>query len=123
MAILPAVYPLLANAAPVTALIGTNPVRCYRHGRAPQGVSVPYVTWASPASSPERQITGVPVADRWNVRIDCWSDNDTEVETLAQVVRDAIEPFAESIGVVIDDRDDHTNRYRITQSFDFWLLR
>ena len=123
MALLPPVYTLLAAAAPVTALIGSSPTRCYRHGRAPQGSAAPYVTWSAPASSPERQLTGVAPADRWNVRIDCWSDTDTEVETLATAVRDALEPFAENLGVLVDEREAVTNRYRITQSFDFWLLR
>jgi len=122
MAMLPPVFTLLTAAAPVTTLIGSPP-RAYRHGRAPQSVTAPYVTWDVPASAPERQLTGVPLADRCNVRVDCWADDDAQVEALAQAVRDAMEPSCESLGVVVDERDATTNRYRLSLSFDFWLLR
>jgi hypothetical protein len=123
MAMLPLVFPLLSAAAPVTALIGTNPPRAYRHGRAPQQVAAPYVTWSVVAGAPENMLSGVPSADSYGVRVDCWSDVDTEVETLAQAVRDAIEPFAHMTGVAADDRDAQTNRYRISLQFEFWVLR
>lgn len=119
----PPVFSLLTAAAPVTALIGTNPVRAYRHGRAPQGVTVPYVTWSIGASSAQNTLTGVPSADLFNVRIDSWSDDDAQVEALAQAVRDALETSAHMLGIVANDRDAVTNRFRISLSFDFWLLR
>ena len=123
MAFLPAVFPLLTAAAPVTALIGTTPTRAYRHGRAPQGVTAPYVTWNIAASTAQNTLTGVPSADLFNVRMDCWSDDDAQVEALATAVRDAIEPSAHMLGIVANDRDATTNRYRISMTFDFWLLR
>lgn len=120
---LPAVFPILSGAAAVTALVGTNPVRVYRHGRAPQGVTTPYVTWAVDAGTAENILSGTPPADAYSVRVDCWSDDGTQVETLAQAVRDAIEPNAHMTGVVADDREPETNRYRLSMHFDFWVLR
>lgn len=120
---LPLVFPILAAAAPVTALIGSSPVRAYRHGRAPQAVTAPYVTWAVDAGAPENMLTGAPVVDSYGVRVDCWADDDGQVEALAQAVRDAIEPTAHMTGIVADDRDPSTNRYRISMQFDFWTLR
>lgn len=119
---LPLVFPLLSAAAPVTALIGTNPVRAYRHGTAPQGVAAPYVTWSSPGGAPENTFQGA-VSDVFRVQLDCWSDDDTQVVTLASAVRAAIEPSAHLVGYVADERDPDTKRFRISFDFDFITTR
>lgn len=120
---LPAVFPILAAAAPVTALIGTNPVRAYAHGRAPQTVAAPYVTWATQGGAPENTLTDTPPVDSYAVRVDCWSDDGTQCDALATAVRDAIQSQAHMTSVVADDRDPSTNRFRISMQFDFWVYR
>jgi len=115
---LPLVFPLLSGAAAVTALIGTTPVRAYRHGSAPQGVTAPYVTWSAPGGFAENTL-GAADADVFRVQVDCWSDIDTQVETLAAAVRAAIEPAANLIAYVADEQDPVTKRYRISFTFDF----
>lgn len=114
---LPLVFPLLSAASAVTALIGTNPVRAYRHGQAPQGVEAPYVTWSVPGGAPENTFEGA-AGDVWRVQVDCWSDDDTEVETLAEAVRTAIEPSAHLTDYLADEQDP-SGRFRISFAFDF----
>lgn len=115
---LPAIFPLLKNAPAVTALIGTAPVRVYRHGSAPQDVVRPYVTWSVPGGAPENTFEGAD-ADDFRVQVDCWSDNDTQIETLAAAVRAALEPAAHLVAYLADERDFDTQRFRISFAFDF----
>lgn len=113
---LPGVYTVLSGAAAVSAIVGT---RIYRHGSAPQDVTAPYVTWSAPAGFAENALEGAQ-ADVWRVQVDCWSDTDTQVETLAQAVRAAMEPSAQLTAYIADERDFQTRRYRIGMVFD-WI--
>lgn len=118
---LPLVYPLLNVAPAVTALIGSPP-RVYRHGSAPQNVLKPYVTWSVPGGEVQNSFEGACV-DVFRVQVDCWSDDDAQVETLAEAVRAAIEPAAHLIAYIADERDPVTQRFRISFTFDFIASR
>jgi len=48
---LPNPFPILAADPAVTDLIGDNPVRCYPHGQAPQGLALIHI------SEPTRRTT------------------------------------------------------------------
>jgi hypothetical protein len=119
---LPLVFPLLKNAPAVTALVGTSPVRVYRHGTAPQGVVSPYVTWSVSGGDAEIVLTETD-ADTFRVQVDIWSSSDTQVETLAAAVRAALEPAAHLVGYLMDERDFDTQKFRISMAFDFIVLR
>lgn len=123
----PRVFTLLAADSTVTGIIGASPVRAYRHGSAPQNVVAPYVTWFVVSGVPENQLSGTPPTDRYTVQVDCWSNNTgtgaTEVEELAAAVRDAIEPSGYMTGIVANNRDPDTQRYRIGMQFDIWQDR
>lgn len=114
---LPNLFPLLAASSAVTAIIGSNPVRFYRHGSAPQGVQAPYVTHRAIDMIPLNTLSDVPRADRSRVQISCWSDNagtgSAGVETLAKAVRDAIEPRWDVEDFRVLGQDPETMRYRI----------
>lgn len=124
---LPAVFPIIKAASAVTALIGTNPTRCYRHGFAPQGVEAPYLTWYVVSGVPENELSDLPRVDNYTVQIDCWSDNTgtgaAQVEALATAVRDAIEPVAHMTGVAVNGIDFETQRFRLGLTFTFWTPR
>lgn len=119
---LPAIFPLLKNAPAVTAFVGTNPVRVYRHGRAPQGVLAPYVTWFVPGGAPENGFDG-PQADFSRVQVDAWVDDgpdgDVKVEQLAKAVRAALEQGGVCVGFAGDGQDPETKRFRMGYLFDF----
>jgi hypothetical protein len=113
---LPLVYSVIAAGTGVSALVGT---RIYRHGTAPQDVTAPYVTWSAPGGFAENAFDGAS-ADVWRVNVDCWSDGDAQIETLAEAVRTAMEPYAHLSSYYADERDFETRRYRIGMSFD-WI--
>lgn len=115
---LPPVHAALMASTAVTNLIGSTPARAFRHGEAPQNVVAPYVTW-SVFGVAENGLSGA-CADVWRVQIDCWSNGDAQVETLAAAVRAAIEPKAHLQSYDNDERDTETRRYRISMSFD-WI--
>jgi hypothetical protein len=126
---LPAIFPLLRDSAAVTALIGSSPVRAYRHGVAPQNVVAPYVTWSVPGGNAENGLDGAK-ADVFRVQVDCWSDSPeststaaAQVEALASAVRAAIEPAAHLQAYVANEQDAETKRYRISMQFDWIGLR
>lgn len=124
---LPVVFPIISSDAAVTAIIGTDPVRFYPHGRAKQGTQAPYVTWFLVSGIPENTLDEVPRVDRFSVQIDCWSDNTgdgaDEVQALAKAIRDALEPHAYMTGIIVDGVDPETQRNRIGLQFSIWQDR
>lgn len=121
---LPNVFGLLANDPAVAAIVGE---RVYRFGRAPQRVTAPYITWVVVAGTPEITLPDIPVVDRWEIQIDCWSDNDGTgdegIEVLAQAVRDALEVEHHVTNIGPADRDPDTLRYRISIDATWWQDR
>ena len=120
---LPAIYDILASSAAVTAIVGTNPTRAYRHRSAVQDTTRPYITWALAGGVPENQLSDVPGIDRMSIDIDCWHPTDTGVEQLAAAVRGAIEPLGHVTNVSPDLREAETKLYRLTIQADIWLPR
>ena len=110
----------------IRALLAADPTangllagRVYRHGYAPQGVARPYVTWSLPSGEADYTLDA-PVMDRFRVQVDCWSDTDAGVETLAEAVRNAMETRTTATLYIADERDHETQRFRISFQFD-WI--
>ena len=118
MSILPPVFRFL-NVPSVTAFVGANPVRIYRHGSAPQDTPRPYITWFSVAGQPYDQISGAPCGDFDSVQIDCWSMDDIQVESMATAVRDALDSGGIANRLIVDNRETDTKLYRIGIAADF----
>ena len=120
----PAIFATVAADSTVTAIIGTNPTRFYRHGSAPQNVAAPYATWFVVAGVPENNLSDTPPVDRYTIQVDAWSDNtgtgSAGVETLAEALRDCLEALGHMTGVIVNTRDAETQRYRIGMQFDIW---
>lgn len=115
---LPNVYAALMASADVVALIAD---RAYRHGRAPQGVASPYVTWSVPGGAAQIVLDTRTDADQYRLQVDCWSETDTEVETLAAAVRAALEPVAVLVAYTGDERDPDTQKFRMSFAVD-WII-
>jgi hypothetical protein len=121
---LPQIFPLLSAAPGVTAILGSPPdMRAYLHGRAPQNVATPYLTYQVVGGAPENCLTDPPPCDSFGVRVDCWADSGADCEALAVAVRAALQTSAHCTGYPVDERDPITNRYRLSMQFDFWVLR
>lgn len=121
---LPPVFQTLKASAAVKNIVGQNPPRIYRHGAAPQGVDKPYITWSVVGAAPANNLTSTPPIDAYTVQVDCWHQTDAGIETLAEAVRDAIEPVAHMTGIPVNQRElSDTKLYRIALQFDWWTPR
>lgn len=121
---LPPVFATLKAYQPVRDIVGTNPPRIYRHGSAPQTTDKPYVTWFVVSDAPENELSETPPIDRYTVQVDCWHQSDSGIESLAEAVRDAIEPYAHMTGMPINQREMlDTKLYRIALQFDWFVPR
>lgn len=109
---LPLVFSAIATSA-VKAIVGASPVRIYRHSQAPEDVARPYITWFVVTGNPQDNISGSPCADIDTVQIDCWSESDTQVETLAGAVRNALDAAGHLNTLIIDTYEVGTKLYRI----------
>ncbi|HBO3004317.1 TPA: DUF3168 domain-containing protein [Pseudomonas aeruginosa] len=118
----PPIFTVAAADPGVTALIGSNPVRLYLFGEAPQGVVYPYVAWQSLGGLPENYLGTLPDADSYNTQIDVYADTATSARTVAKALRDAIEPIAYVTSWRGESRDTETKKYRF--SFDVaWIVQ
>lgn len=118
---LPNLFPLVSSSVAVKALIGSSPVRFYRHGSAPQGVALPYVTHRSISGIPQNNLSGMPLADDARVQISCWSNDPAEIEVLANAVRAAIEPTWHIQNFSDGGRDPETMNFRIDMDVQVWV--
>lgn len=117
---LPLVYPLLSANPVITGLVGD---RIYRHGSAPEKVTRPYITWYLALGRPEIVVNATPCVDFDAVRIDCWSESDAQVETLAYAVRSTLDSAGIANRIALNMREIDTKLYRITLDVDFILPR
>lgn len=113
---LPNVYATLRANSTIVSTVAT---RIYRHGSAPQDVAKPYITWSMVAGTPYDNVSTAPCADRDLCQIDCWSETDNQIETLAYAVRAALDSAGISNRIVINLRETDTKLYRIGLEADF----
>lgn len=118
--------PVAANAACVALLkTGSNPIRFYLFGRAPQNVAYPYAVWRQVGGSPENYLGQTPDIDSFVTQVDVFanpSQGAAKAREVAQALRDAIEPVAYITGWYGDDIDPDTNNFRFTFQAD-WLTQ
>lgn len=112
---LPLIYPLLRSSATVKAIVDD---RIGRHGSMEQDAARPYITWFLVNGNPENQLSGAPCADVDTVQIDCYSMDDTQVETLAYAVRDALDGAGHLNRIVRNLRDPDTKLYVMSLEAD-----
>ncbi|MCC2632182.1 MAG: hypothetical protein K0S48_68 [Ramlibacter sp.] len=120
---LPPIFALLKAAPAVTAIVGTDPVKVFRHGAAPQGTVAPYVVWSVISDVPENNLSDLPPTDRVTVQVDCYHTTDAGIEQLAIAVRNALEPHGHMTGMPINQRETDTQLFRIALQFDLWVGR
>lgn len=112
---MPLIYPLLRSNAALLALVSN---RIYRHGSAPQDVAKPYIAWFLVSNRPEDQISGTPFADFDTVQIDCYSTDDTQVETMVYAVRDTLDAAGHANRLIRDMRETDTELFVVTIEAD-----
>lgn len=110
------VYTVLKSNSTVLSTVAN---RIYRHGSAPQNVVKPYITWFVVTGNAEVNLSDSPCVDVDNIQIDCWSETDTQIETLAYAVRKALDDAKIVNRIVQNSREDDTRLFRIGIEADF----
>ncbi|HFS0752972.1 TPA: DUF3168 domain-containing protein [Pseudomonas aeruginosa] len=118
----PPIFTVAAADPGVTSLIGSNPVRLYPFGEAPQGVVYPYAAWQSFGGLPENYLGTLPDADSYTTQIDVYADTVASARAVAKALRDAIEPMAYVTSWRGESRDTETKKYRFSFDVD-WIVQ
>lgn len=82
---------ICAGSLAVTTLIGSNPMRLYAFGFAPQGVLKPYVVWQNIAGGPNNNLSALPDDDQYIIQVDVWAKTKDECIKVAKAISDAVD--------------------------------
>jgi len=119
--------PLLKAAAPVTAIIGSNPMRCYPAGIAQQNgafdQNIPLVTWFTVFTIPENYVAGRPTMDHVRLQLNAWAEDYNDALALFNACRVATELAGTWVDVNQDGYDDDVKRYYVLGHLEFQTLR
>lgn len=119
----PPIFQVCSDDPQVTALLGSNPVRLYSFGRAPQNVQDPYVVWQMISGLPENYLGQLPDTDSYTVQVDVYSREPDDLEAVALALRDAIEPHADIVSWRGESQEDDTKYYRFSFDVDWFVGR
>jgi len=117
----PPIFEVCKAVSAITTLIGTNPVRLYPFGEAPEGVALPYVVWQTTSGLPENLLDGAPDIDQWSLQIDVYAATPTDARNVAKALRNAIELHAYVTAWRGERRDSGTKDYNYSFDVD-WLV-
>lgn len=119
----PDLFPILKANASVTALLGSEPLRVFPHGRAPTNTVKPYAVYAVYNANPENYLGQRPDIDNKGTQIEIFADTSQSLESCFLAIRDALEDFAHMTNYNTPDLDANTNLYGVRMEFDFWEAR
>lgn len=119
----PRIFPILRANNPLKAVLGDNPFRVYPWGESTQDVVKPYVTYSVFSGVPENYVTNVPDIDNMGTQIDVWSENSTQCESIATMIRNILQTYGHMTSFEASDRDPETKLWRCRMDFDFWESR
>jgi hypothetical protein len=114
------------NVSGVQALLktGNGPLRFYMFGLADQNTPLPYAVWQTVYGAPENYLTNVPDVDSFGIQVDVYaspSQGAAVARSVAEALRDAIEPHAHITSWRGDSRDPNTNNFRFSFDVD-WIV-
>ncbi len=108
----------LVKASPeCTVLIGSNPVRFFEFGQAPQLKQAPYATFQHITGTPYNNLNGPAVADHITTQIDVWADSSTQCKAVANAIREAIENNCHVTSWLGTNKEGETFRTTFTVQF------
>lgn len=116
----PPLFEILNASNPVKVLLGSNPLRVFPWGRAPQNVAKPYAVYAVYNGLPENYLAQAPDIDNKGTQINIYAATAASLENCFEAVRDALEPHAHMTSFASPDQDADTNLYSCRMEFDFW---
>lgn len=120
---------LVSANAPLLAVIGSSPVRCFP-SRIPQPASgaplssqLPCLVYRFISGTPEYYLDGDPHFDHVRVQIDAYATTLSAADSLLQLARDAVGAGGRNVIVTDNGFDDETENNTWRRSFDveLWL--
>lgn len=119
----PPVFPTVSTDPAVRAALGTNPVRVFPFGQAPEKPADPYCVWRIIGGEPENYLGDRPDIDRFHIQFDVYGTTASSVEAAALALRNAIEGSCHIVAWLGTSRDSVTGRYAFQFSADWWTPR
>ena len=116
------IFEVVAADAGVQAVLGTNPVRFYPFGSAPQNSQLAYAVWQVVGGSPENYLAGRPDVDNFTLQVDAYGDDALVTRGVVEALRDAIELHANITLWLGESQDPATKRWRSSFRLD-WITR
>ena len=116
----PPIFEVCKADAAVVALLGSNPLRFYPFGEAPQKVAKPYAVWQQVGGAPENYLAGRPDIDGFTLQIDVYAATGASARAVGAALRDSIELRAHVTRWGGESKDEATGRYRLSFDVD-WL--
>lgn len=121
---MPPVFAVLSASTPVTVLLGSPPnMRLFPFGEANQDTVKPYATWQLISGIPSNYINQLPDVDDFRIQIDIWAATMASALSVAQAIRDAVEPHAHIVNAGNATRDTETRTYRYMIDAEFFTER
>lgn len=120
----PPIFQLVAANATATGLLGSNPVRFWPFGAAPENETRPYATHQLVSGQPVNTITTPPRADRASVQVDAYGKTATEAWNVANAIAAAVETsLAYVMSWDLALVDEATGLFRVAFTCDFYVPR
>lgn len=116
----PEIFPILNANTAVKAVLGSNPLRFYPWGRAPQNVVKPYAVYNVYNGNPENYLDRVPDIDNKGTQIDLYAVTSETADSAFLAIRNALEPHGHMTSFATPVLDAETNLYTGRLEFDFW---
>ncbi len=120
---IPPVFPLLQASSAVAVLLGSDRLRVYPWGRAPEGGLRPYATYTVYDGQSENYLGQVPDMDNLGTQVDVWADTGEACVACAIAIRDALEAHAHVTSFDGSKWDEESKLYRCRMDFDFYKAR
>lgn len=84
-------FALVKGSTACTDLIGSNPVRFFEFGSAPELQAKPYATFQHVTGTPYNTLNGPAAADHITTQIDVWAASSAECKAVSNAIRAAID--------------------------------
>ena len=107
----------------VQSLFGTNPVRVFPFGGAPENVTFPYSVWQVVGGTPENYMGNSPDMDTFLVQVDVYAKTASSARSGAEVLRDALQEHAHVVSWLGESQDQTTKNYRYSFDVNFLTAR
>lgn len=120
----PQVFQIAAADAGVTGVLGSNPVRFWPFGKAPQNETRPYAVHQLVYGNPDNSLSCTPSVDLFGIQIDAYAKSVTDARNVAEALRDAFEAtYNHVVSWNGEDWEQATGLYRVSFTVEFWTER